>query len=111
MCRIKLDGSARRELQHRSHAPGIKPRTRDRLEMVRLGDSGWGAGRIAEHLGMCVGTVRTWLKAFLRAGFDALADKEHTGPPSALSPEILEAVRVHLPADGCPHTSAEFAGW
>lgn len=100
MYHVVLDDAARCELRRRVHDPKTKPRTRDRIEIVRLSAAGWRAKDIAQHMGVCIGTVRTWLKAFLRHGFDALADKPHPGPPSALSPQILEAIRQYVRQEG-----------
>lgn len=111
MYRVRLDEAARAELHRRCHEQGVKPRTRDRLEMVHLSDAGWSPVRIARHLGMFVGTVRTWIKAFLGAGFDALPDKPHPGYPSAITPAILEAVRDHVLASQRPYTASQLADW
>jgi hypothetical protein len=36
MYRVRLNDAQHQELNRRAHAPGVKPRTRDRLGMVRL---------------------------------------------------------------------------
>ena len=51
MYRVRLDEAARQQLQRRAHTPGVMPRTRDRLEMVRLSDAGWSVPKIACHFG------------------------------------------------------------
>ena len=51
MIRVELTPAQRDELRARTREPGIAPRTRDRLEMVRLADAGWTVPRIARHLG------------------------------------------------------------
>ncbi len=58
MIRVLLTDAERAELRARTRAPGITPRTRDRLEMVRLSDLGWGVPQIAAHLGKHEQTVR-----------------------------------------------------
>jgi transposase len=60
---------------------------RDRLEMVRLADLGWGVPRIARYLGKHEQTVRKYVKAFLRDGFAALPDRPRPGRP----PKLTEA--------------------
>ena len=75
MYRVILTDAQRQQLNQRAHQPGIAPSTRDRLEMVRLSDAGWSVPRIALHLHQHEQTVRSWIKAFLSGGFDALSDK------------------------------------
>lgn len=108
---MHLTDAQRQELQRRTHAADAKPRTRDRLEMVRLGDAGWSCPRIARHLGLCEETVRTWLKAFLTGGFDALADQPHPGQQSALTPAMEEAIREQLRHGMRTWTAAHLADW
>jgi hypothetical protein len=45
--RVHLTEQERAELKRRTRAAGIKPRTRDRLEMIRLADAGWHIPQIA----------------------------------------------------------------
>lgn len=92
MYRVQFDDEARQELSRRTHNPKIAPRTRDRLEMLRLSDAGWSIPRIANHLGVHPQTVRRWIKVFLLEGFDALVDPPRPGKPSAITEEILVAV-------------------
>ena len=70
--RIRLTEEQRDELKHRTRAADIKPRTRDRLEMVRLSDAGWLVPQIARLLRVSPRRVRFWFKRFLEGGFDAL---------------------------------------
>jgi transposase len=93
MYRVHFDEEARQELNRRAHQPKIAPRTRDRLEMLRLLDTGWSIPKIAAHLQNHEQTVRYWIKVFLLEGFDALVDPPRPGKPSAITPEILAAVR------------------
>ena len=98
MYRIHLTEYQQKELHQRAHQPNVAPRTRDRLEMVRLSDKGWGVPKIALHLDQHEQTVRHWIKAFLSGGFDALFDKPHTGKSSAVTPEMLATVKTWLAA-------------
>ena len=111
MYRITLDEATRQHLRERCHAPDLKPRTRDRLEMVLLSATGWSVRRIAEHMHVCRATVRTWLRAYRQEGVDALPDKPHPGPPSALTPLILHAVREHVHQSERTWTGAQLAAW
>ena len=98
MYRVTLTEEQRQELHRRIRQPNLPPRTRERLEMVRLSDVGWSVPRIAGHLQQHEQTVRRWIKAYLKDGFDALADLPHTGQTSAITQEILAEVRSWLEA-------------
>src|SRR6266536_2070786 len=107
MYRVRLTDAQRDELQCRAHAPGVMPRTCDRLEMVRLADAGFSIPQIARHLRLSEKRVRHYIKAFLVAGFDALPDRPHPGQQSALTPAILEALRQGERT----WTAAQIAAW
>src|SRR6266568_850628 len=111
MYRVRLTDAEQQELQRRAHQPAVKARTRDRLEMVRLSHAGWSVPQIARHLGVCEKRVRHWLKAFLRAGFDALPDRPHPGLPSALTPAKEEAIRERLRQEPRTWTAGQLAEW
>jgi transposase len=111
MYHITLSDEQRRELRTRAHQRGVAPSTRDRLEMVRLSDAGWSVPHIARHLGQHEQTVRTWIKAFLASGFDALANKPRGGKTSALSGPILESVRAEVATGTRTWTAAHLADW
>ena len=98
MYRVHLNEDQQTELRRRAHQSQVAPRVRDRLEMVRLSGMGWSIPRIARHLGQHEQTVRAWIKAFLEGGFDALTDKPHTGQQSAVTSEIMAAVKEWLTA-------------
>jgi transposase len=93
MYRVQFDDEMRQELNRRAHLSKTAPRTRDRLEMLRLSDAGWSIPKIARHLQIHEQTVRFWIKVFLLQGFDALVDPPRPGRPSAVTQEILQAVR------------------
>lgn len=111
MYRVHLTEEQRAELHRRTRAAGIRPRTRDRLEMVRLLDAGWRVPQIASHLRVSPRRVRFWLKAFLGAGFDALTDQPPCGQTSRLTPELLECVRQELDKGDRIWTTGQLAGW
>lgn len=109
--RVHLTEEQRVELQRRTRAAGIKPSTRDRLEMVRLLDAGWRAPQIADHLRISPRRVRFWLKQFLTAGFDALVDQPRPGQTSRLTSELLGLVRQELDRGDRTWTTRQLAVW
>lgn len=111
MYRVALTDVQRDELHRRAHTPGVQPRTRDRLEMVRLSAAGWSPPQIAAHLQISDKRVRHYLKAFLAAGFDALPDRPHPGMTSPLTPAIEAALRQELRQDERTWTAAQLAAW
>jgi putative transposase len=111
MYRITLTDEQRRDLQRRTRAPGLPAATRDRLEMIRLSDAGWSVPKIARHLGLHEQTVRIWIKVFLASGFDALPNKPHARPHSALTPELLTVARTMMRASGRTWTGGQLAAW
>lgn len=80
-----LTPEQRAELHRRARERIVAPALRDRLEMVRLSDLGWGVPRIARYLGKHEQTVRKYVKAFLRDGFAALPDRPRPGRPPTLT--------------------------
>ena len=111
MYRVHLDDAARRELRRRAHQPGTLPRTRDRLEMVRLSDASWSIPKIARHLGLSERCVRFWIKTYLSGGFDALPDKPHVGQSSALTPELVDTLRAEVGKGERTWTAQQIADW
>ena len=65
---------------------------RDRLEMIRLSDLGWGVPQIAAYVGKHEQTVRKYVKAFLAGGWDALPDRPRPGRPPTLTEAHLLAL-------------------
>lgn len=111
MYRVSLTEEQRQELQRRAHEPGVKPRTRDRLEMVRLSDAGWSIPRIARHLGVGEPRVRHWIKTFLTRGFEGLPDQPHHGRHSRLTPAIREAVCQQFDREVRTWSAPQVAEW
>lgn len=111
MYRVHLTNAQREELRRRTRDPAAQPRTRDRLEMVGLSDAGWSVPRIAEHVGLCEATVRSWIKTFLAQGFEALPDRPHPGQRSSLTPGMETALRQELRRDERTWTTAQLANW
>ena len=111
MYRVRLTDAQHLELNRRAHELGVKPRTRDRLEMVRLAAAGWSIPQIAVHLGICEKRVRHWIKVFLQHGFDALPDRPHPGQPSSLTPAMEEAIRQELRRTAQTWSAQQIADW
>ncbi len=111
MSRIHLSGSQREELQRRCRIRSTRPRTRDRLEMIRLSEAGWSLPRIAEHFGRDPRAVRRWVKGFLQAGFEALEDQPRRGLPERMSPEAWKALRERVGRANRTWTARQLAEW
>jgi|SRR5215212_603019 len=109
--RVALTPAQHDELRARTREAGIAPRTRDRLEMVRLSDAGWTIPRIAAHLGCHEQTVRKYVKEFLAEGFGALPDRPRPGRPPRVTEDHLLAVEALLDAGGRTWTTRQLADW
>jgi transposase len=111
MYRIHLTREQQEELRQRIRQKGGDPHTRERLEMVRLSDAGWSCPQIARYLGQHEQTVRAWIKAFLAGGFGALPNKPRGGKQSALTPDMLEALRTEIAQGQRIWTAAQAGEW
>lgn len=111
MYRACLSDTQREELQRRAHEKGVMPRTRDRLEMVRLSDAGWSIPKIAVHLRMSEKRVRHWIKTFLTSGFEALPDRPHPGQSSALTEAMIQVLDQELRKEERTWSTAQLADW
>jgi len=111
MYRVTLTAEQLAELNGRCHDQKTKPKTRDRLEMIRLAHAGWSIPKIAVHLGLTESRVRHWVKAFLAQGFDALESKKSPGPPRKLTPEILAELKAEVGQDGRTWTAPQVMDW
>lgn len=109
--RVALTDAQRAEVGARARAPGVTPRLRDRLEMVRLADAGWTVPRIACHLGRHEQTVRKYVKAFLADGFAALPDRPRPGRPPTVTAAHLDALEGLLDAGGRTWTTPQLVAW
>jgi transposase len=109
--RVTLTPAEHEELRARTRDPGITPRTRDRLEMVRLADAGWRIPRIARHLTLHEQTVRRQVKAFLVHGFATLPDRPRTGRPPTVTEDHLLAIEALLDAGGRTWTTRQLVAW
>src|SRR5918998_670274 len=111
MYRITLTEHQRQDLRERTRQAGIAPATRDRLEMVRLSDSGWSVPTIARHLASHEQTVRLWIKAFIADGFDALTNKPRGGDTSDVTPAMLQAARAEITQSKRTWSARQVADW
>jgi transposase len=111
MIRVELTPAQRDELRARTRAVGIAPRTRDRLEMVRLAGAGWTVPAIARHLGCHEQTVRKYVKVFLAEGFGALPDRPRPGRPPAVTAAHLDALEGLLDAGDRTWTTPQLVAW
>jgi transposase len=109
--RVHLTDEQRAELKERTRAADLRPRTRDRLEMVRLSDGGLTVPEISRLLRVSPRRVRFWLGRFLEAGFDALPDQPHRGRPGRLTSAALAALREELAKGDRTWTLPQVVEW
>ena len=111
MYRIHLSEEEAEELKRRARDRRLQPRTRDRLEMVRLSHAGFAIPQIAGILTISEQRVRWWIKRFLAGGFDALPDQPHPGQRSAFTPAIEAALRQEMDQGDDTWTARQVADW
>lgn len=111
MIRVELRPAQAAELRARTRERGLAPRTRDRLEMIRLADAGWSMPRIARHLGCHEQTVRKYVKAFLVGGFAALPDRPRPGRPPTVTEAHLAALETLLDDSTRTWTTRQLVAW
>lgn len=87
--------------------PHLKPRLRERLEMVKAAALGHDLATIAAWSGRSAETVRHWLGRFVGGGAAALADAPRPGRPAdadaAYRRALATAVETAPPALGLPY--------
>ena len=111
MYRVALTAEQMAELNRRCHDPQTAPKTRYRLEMLRLANVGWSIPRIARHFGLTESRTRHWVKAFLTDGFAALENKKAPGPKRKLTAGIIEHLRQVVGQDGRTWTAPQVMNW
>lgn len=109
--RVRLTEADREELQRRTRTANLKPRTRDRLEMLRMADAGWRIPQIAAHFRIGARRVRVWIKRYLEEGFDALPDQPRSGRIGRLTPPVLESLRTELAKGERTWTLGQLVVW
>jgi transposase len=108
--RLRLTADQQAELRARLAQRTLAPRTRARLDCIRLLDHGWAAPQIAPVLGVCEHTVRRALWRFVTGGLDALAERPRPGRPCTLSRDDLDTV-VERVRHGHARSVGELAVW
>ena len=78
-----------RQLAHSRTAPA---RTVERARIIWLASQGRPVAAIAQELGLCPATVRSWLKGFNRSGLAGLEEKARPGRPATYTPEQVSKV-------------------
>ncbi len=111
MIRVVLSETQVGELTRLRRDAKTRPRTRDRLEMVRLANLGWNIPKIAQHFEMTESRVRHWVKTFLAEGFDGLCDRRGVGPKRRLTVLIVEQIRQMTITDGRTWTTVQINEW
>jgi transposase len=111
MFRVHLSPAEDDELRSCSHDRATDPRTRDRLEMIRLADAGWSIPHIARHLRYHEVTVRRHIKHFLTHGFAILSDQPRSDRPPTVTEADLRAVEARLDAGGSTWTTRQLRAW
>lgn len=91
MLRLRLTADERDAVQALRRDPTVTPAERDRVEMVCLADLGWGAPRIAAHLGYNPVTVRRLLRRVPETGVAGLRRKPPGPPPDTARREQVAA--------------------
>jgi transposase len=109
--RVELSPEQAEELVRRTRAADIKPRNRDRLEMVRLCAAGYRVPVIARLLRIGAKRVRHWLRGYRAGGFDALRDQPHLGRPGSLQPVHVQALREEFARANRTWTARQIADW
>jgi len=111
MYRVRLTAAQVTELKRRCHDPATRPKTRDRLEMIRLSHAGWSVPKIARHIRITESRARHWIKSFLAEGFDALDSKAVPKAPHKLTPDVLDSLRQVVGRDVRTWTAPQVMDW
>ena len=93
MLRLRLTTDERTAVQALRRDRTLTPAERDRVEMVCLADTGWGAPAIAAHLGYNPVTVRRLLRRFPDTGVVGLRRKPPGPPPNAARRRTVRTLR------------------
>jgi transposase len=109
MLRLRLTPEQREAVQTLRRDRTLTPAERDRVEMVCLADTGWGAPAIAAHLKYNPVTVRRLLKRFADTGVAGLR-REPPGPaPDTARREQVQAALTALLEQDRTWTAAQLA--
>jgi len=69
---------------------------RRRLQAMALLDQGWSQSQVARHFAVTPAAVCQWVKAFQRAGFEALKARPRSGAPPKLTNSQLKQMEKLL---------------
>jgi transposase len=111
MYRVTLTDEQITELNRRCQDKQTTPRTRDRLEMVRLSHARWSVPKIAQHFGRTQSRVRHWIKTFLIEGFDGLEGKKAPGAAPRITQVMLHQIKQQVGNDGRTWTAPQIVAW
>ena len=112
--KIQLAPNQHTELNRLALLAELRPRFRQRLEMVRLSDLGLSVAQLAAALQVHYQTVAKFINAFEAGGFEALHDQPHLGPAPKLLEEHLVALEAELDRaanGGRTYTLAQLLEW
>jgi transposase len=109
MLRLRLTPDQRAAVQALRRERALTPAERDRVEMVCLADAGWGAPRIAAHLGYNPVTVRRLMRRFPEGGVPGLRRRSPGPPPDTARRERVEAALAALLDRDRTWTAAQLA--
>jgi transposase len=115
---IAITAAERAAVEAQLRRRDLRPRVRERLEMVKAAALGQERGQIATWSGRSVRTVRRWLRQVRRGGSAALADAPRPGRPpkadAAYLAALERAVETPPPTLGLPFdvwTSARLSAY
>jgi transposase len=111
--RIHLTDAQRTDLRRLARTRTTPASLRERLEMIALADAGQTVPQVARFLGRHEQTVRRWVKAFLAAGFPALADpgRHAGGRPRRVTDAQLDALTALLDRTERAWTTRQLVDW
>jgi transposase len=87
--------------------PNIKPRTRIRVEILRLSSQGWKVDKIANYQKCSTATVRRTLHQWKQEGLEGLEDKARPGRKPKWQPEDLEELEKKLDTEPRSYSSRQ----
>ncbi len=93
---IQITDDHRRAVETLLRRPGLPPRQRERLEMVKAVGLGQQMEEIARWTGRSARTVRHWLQRFAQGGPTALLDAPRAGRPVQADAAYLDALDAAL---------------
>lgn len=88
--RIKLTEEEELELLELKRDLKTPPRTRDRIEALRLNAKGWKTEKIADYLNQAPNTVRKTIYCWISSGKEGLFDKPRMGRKRKWQNEDIE---------------------